>query len=85
MTEIIISNDLAESRVEKNHDFFLIKKIGFFIFKSDFFYLFYFFYLFEIWYKECHKIFYYQAIWCQFSYTSVRTLCFCIKKHTKLC
>ena len=28
--------------------------------------------------KHCYKIFYYQAIWCQYSYTSVRTLCFLI-------
>ena len=79
-----VLNGLAPAyRVEKNHDFILkIKKIGFFLYKSYFFNLFDFF---EIWYIKCHKIFYFQAIWCQYSYTSVRTLCFCIKKHTTLC
>ena len=28
---------------------------------------------------QCHKIFDYQAIWCQYRYTSVRTLCFVLK------
>ena len=28
---------------------------------------------------QCQKIFDYQAIWCQYSYTSVRTLCFVLK------
>ena len=31
------------------------------------------------WYTQCHKIFDYQAVWCQYSYASVRTLYFCIK------
>ena len=62
-----------------------LKKIM--IFKNNkkirFFYLFDFF---EIWYTQCQNIFDYQAIWCQYSYTSVRILCaFVLKKHTKLC
>ena len=82
--------DSVINRVEKNHG--LKKKKNYFLNLNRIFLIYLIFLFigffnlldfFKIWYTQCHKIFYYQAIWCQ--YTSVRTLCFCIKKHTKLC
>ena len=66
-TSTIIRQNCLHARVDKNHD---LKKKNpknriCFNLNRMFFYLFDFF---EIWYTQCHKIFDYQAIWCQYSY-----------------
>ena len=64
----------TQTRVEKNHVFFKYKKIVFYNLNWIFFY-----FIFLIWYTQCHKIFDYQAVWCQNSYT----LCAFVLKNTQ--